>query len=110
MSHIRKPSAQFDRIEDLISELENCGHSKSSLWYSGALTNGVADERCPIAIISADGRMISQKRPNGTWVALYGYDEPVSSTGSSPADTFNLDENWFQLLTWQLIQPRQTGK
>jgi len=50
--------------------------------------------------------MISQKRPNGTWVALYGYDDPVSSTGSSPANVFNLGENWFQLLTWQLIQLR----
>ncbi|ELY3637740.1 hypothetical protein SMX44_003594 [Cronobacter sakazakii] len=110
MSHIRKSSVQFDRIEDLITELENSGHSKASLWYSGALTNGTPDKRYPVAIISADCRMIAQKRSDGTWVALYGYDDPVSSTGFAPADAFNLEEIWFQLLTVQLLVGRKTGK
>lgn len=54
--------------------------------------------------------MIAQKRSDGTWVALYGYDDPVSSTGFAPADAFNLEEIWFQLLTVQLLVGRKTGK
>nr|WP_318384841.1 hypothetical protein [uncultured Enterobacter sp.] len=109
MSHIRKQPAQFSRIEELVSELEKSGHTKSVLWYSGALTNGVPDERCPVAIISADCRVIAQKRPDGTWGALYGYDDPVSYEGPNP-NAFNLDEYWFQILTWQLLMPHQAGK
>lgn len=109
MPHIRKQPVQFSRIEELVSELEKSGHTKSGLWYSGALKNGVPDVRYPVAIISADCRVIAQKRPDGTWVALYGYDDPVSRTGPAP-DAFNLDEYWFQLLTWQLILPHQAGK
>ncbi|HCQ8367383.1 TPA: hypothetical protein OMD75_005071 [Klebsiella oxytoca] len=109
MSHIRKQSAQFSRIEELVSELEKNGHTKSRLWYSGALTNGGPDKRFPVAVISADSRFIAQKRPDGTWVALYGYDDPVCYEGPEP-NAFNLDEYWLQILTWQLLLPHQAGK
>lgn len=109
MSHIRKKPAHFAKIEELVSELEKSGHTKSALWFSGALTNEVPDVLSPVAIISADCRVIAQKRPDGTWVALYGYDDPVSCAGPAP-DAFNLDEYWFQLLTRQLIIPRQLSK
>ena len=101
MTHIRKATGHFDSLEALVVELENCGHTKSSLWYTGAVKEGVADVRLPVTIIAADYRMIAQKRTDSCWVTLYGYDDPISASGGDPVGTFNLGEYWLQIITVQ---------
>lgn len=110
MKKNRKPPQKFDSMWALISELNHAGHASDKIWYSGEVIEGQQSWTDPVAFIAADCRMIGQRHSDGTWWTLYGYDDANDLKISEPRNNFNLEENRFQLLTRQLIQPRQTGK
>ncbi|MBK4114533.1 hypothetical protein JHD93_20525 [Cronobacter sakazakii] len=95
----RKPPQQFNNLMSLIDELNSAGHSSDKIWYSGKLINGKQSWTNPVTFIAADSRMIAQRRSDGTWWTLYGYDDMNDPVIPEPTNSFNLDEHWFQLIT-----------
>lgn len=110
MNPSRKPPQKFESMESLVAELNNAGHLSVKIRYSGEVIEG---EQCwtnPVTFIAADSRMIAQRRSDGTWWTLYGYDDANDPVVPEPCNNFNLADNWFQLLTFQLVMPRQAAK
>lgn len=91
----RKPARQFQTMMALVDELNAAGHSSDKIWYR---SNGQSPFD-PVDFISADCRMIAQRRKDGSWWVLYGYDDEINPDIPNPSKDYNLEEFWPQLIS-----------
>lgn len=81
-----KPSQKFATFRAVLTELENSGHPRSSLWIkAGSDEPGQWDYTKPIAVIGGDSRTLAFKGSDGAWYTTSGYDIPNAPGGSTPS-------------------------
>lgn len=96
MNPNRKPPQKFDRLNDLLKELNRAGHPDDQIWFYGA--NGDYSE--PVAFQAADSRLIAERHADGSWWTVEGYWEANDPRMPEPEDAWDVEFNRGQLDMW----------
>ena len=89
---------KFDRLDDLLKELNRAGHPDVKIWFYGV--NGDYGE--PVAFQAGDSRLIAERHDDGSWWTIEGYCETNDPRMPEPEDAWNVDyargmlDVWFQ--------------
>ena len=87
MNPNRKPPQKFDRLNDLLKELNRAGHPDDQIWFYGA--NGDYSE--PVAFQAADSRLIAERHADGSWWTVEGYWEANDPGMPEPEDAWDVE-------------------
>lgn len=77
---------KFDSLNDLLKELNRAGHQDDQIWFYGA--NGDFSE--PVAFQAADSRLIAERRDDGSWWTVEGYQDANDLRMPEPEDAWDV--------------------
>jgi hypothetical protein len=92
MEQDRRMPKRFTSLPALLMELDNAGHPMHRVWFDGKIVDGVRDPSVPVAFLSADCRLLAQRRGDGSWRTLYGYDRANDPRVPPPAEAWNVED------------------